>query len=78
MTEIVIDPMRPIADGIVFDDLHGLSKQVGSRLAARGVVFCTKFRAAGRSYGGNIIAASWPAAEMVAFGRGTLEPVGNP
>lgn len=64
-----------MADGIVFDDLHGLPKQAVNRLAARGVVFCTEFRTAGRLYGGNIITTSWPAAEQIAFGRGLGEQV---
>lgn len=75
MTPVVIDPVRPIADGTPFDDLHGLSTEASNMLAARGVVFCTEFKAAGRSFGGNIIAASWRAAEEIAFGRGLGEQV---
>lgn len=44
-------------------------------LASRGVVFCTSFKAGGRTYGGNIIAPSMAHAEEIAFGRGLNEEI---
>jgi hypothetical protein len=70
-----IDPFRPFADAILFDDLFGIPLPARNRLAARGVVFGTAFRAAGSEYGGNIIAASWQEAERIAFGRGLGEEI---
>lgn len=72
---MVIDERDPIADGILFDDLHGCSFEAVNRLAARGVVFVTSFRVDGREYGGKIVARDWAAAEVVAFGRGLGEAV---
>lgn len=70
-----IHPSRPFADGICFDDLHGMSDAQRNFLAARGVVFVTSFKAGGRTYGGTIVSTSWPGAEEIAFGRGLGETV---
>ncbi|MCV0352801.1 MAG: hypothetical protein K5863_22220 [Nitratireductor sp.] len=70
-----VDPSRPVADGIRFDDLDGLEGPERNLLAARGVVFCSEFQANDRTYGGCIIGTSWPHAEEIAFGRGLGEEV---
>lgn len=70
-----IDAQEPIADGIVFDDLHGAPMKVRNTLAARGLVFLTEFRANGKTYGGTIVAGSLHAAEQIAFGRALGETV---
>lgn len=74
-TGIRIHPKRPVADGILFDDLESFGPKERAFLAARGVVFCTQFKANGRTYSGNIIATSWDHAENIAFGRGLDEEV---
>lgn len=72
---MIIDKHRPIADGICFDDLGGLSVDACNALAARGVVFLTSFEADGSKYGGTVIASSWEKAAEIAFGRGLGETV---
>lgn len=72
---MIIDEHRPIADGIPFDDLHGLSVRTRNVLASRGVVFLTEFEANGSRYGGSVIASTWEKADEVAFGRGLGERV---
>lgn len=75
MATIHVDADRPLADGICFDDMAGLPIETRNLLARRGVVFLTEFLAAGKSYGGSIIASSWEQAELIAFGRGLGERV---
>lgn len=75
MGQIRIDKGMPIADGIPFDDCHGMPDDMVNFLASRGVVFCTEFRANGALYGGRIVATSQEAAEQVAFGRGLDERI---
>ena len=70
-----IEPDRPVADGIPFDDLHGMTDAQKNLLASRGVVFVTRFRDGGREYGGLIVATCMAAAEEVAFGRALGEEV---
>lgn len=70
-----IHPSRPIADAIPFDDLERFDTDDRNFLASRGVVFCTSFKAGGRTYGGNIIAPSMAHAEEIAFGRGLNEEI---
>ena len=72
---IVIDPEIPMADGILFDDLHGVPLHIQNMLAARRVVFLTEFEANGKTYGGKIVARSWSAAKNIAFSRGLDEQV---
>ena len=75
MATIHVDADRPLADGICFDDMAGLPIETRNLLARRGVVFLTEFLAAGKSYGGSVIAKSWDEAETIAFGRGLGEAV---
>jgi len=70
-----IHPFRPIADGIVFDDIEGFDAHHVNHLAAIGAVYCTEFKADGHRYAGNIIARSFEQAESIAFGRGLGEEV---
>lgn len=73
--DIVIHPSKPIADGILFDDLFGLTCSQKRIFAARGVVFVTSFRANDRPYTGCIVATSEAEAEKIAFGRGLGERI---
>lgn len=75
MASVHIEADRPVADGIPFDDLHGLDIAYQNFLASRGVVFCTEFKANGKSYAGRIVAMSMAAAEEIAFGRGLDEQI---
>lgn len=70
-----IDPDRPIANGIVFDDLLGAPLSVRNTLAGRGMVFASEFRANDKTYGGTIVAPSWGAAERFASDRGLGETI---
>lgn len=70
-----VHPTEPYADGILFDDLHGMSFEQQNLLAARGVVFCTTFRVGEKTYAGAIVAASLHHAKQIAFGRGLGEVV---
>jgi len=70
-----VHPSAPIADGILFDDLHGASFELINRLAARKLVFVTDLRLNRRLYGGIIVAASEAEAERIAFGRGLHEEI---
>lgn len=72
---IRIHPTEPYADGILFDDLHGMSDEARNRLAGRGVVYCTEFKTGGKTYAGNIVAASLAQAQLIAFSRGLGEVV---
>ena len=74
-SEIRIHPTRPIADGIHFDDLEGLSNDRRNMIAARGVVHLTEFRAGDATYGGSIIASTREKADDIAFGRGLDEKI---
>ncbi|WP_145925926.1 hypothetical protein [Shinella sp. HZN7] len=75
LASVRIHPTRPIADGILFDDLHGAPVEVINLLAARRLVFVTDLRLNRRLYGGLIVARSGAEAERVAFGRGLGEEV---
>lgn len=75
LAKVHVHPSEPIADGILFDDLHGASITLINRLAARGLVFVTDLRLNRRLYGGTIIARSEAEAELIAFGRGLGEEV---
>lgn len=66
-----LDPSRPLADGIRFDDTEGMTLEQVNLLAARGVVWMTSFG----DRCGRIVAASLEQAERVAFGRGLGETV---
>lgn len=72
---MIISPTLPIADGIPFDDLMGMTTEARNILASRGVVFLTEFKANGATYGGSVIASTWEKADEVAFGRGLGETV---
>lgn len=73
------DPQRPMCDGILFRDLWMLHDfEYQNVLAARGVVYLTDFQSLdGRPYRGSIIAKSRSDAELIAFGRGLGETVGQ-
>ncbi|HSI41789.1 MAG TPA: hypothetical protein VLA00_14695 [Xanthobacteraceae bacterium] len=73
--DLVIDPAAPIADGICFDDLHGLPGGAVAALAARGLVWLTSFRADGRCYFGAVIAATEAQAAQIADARGLGEVI---
>lgn len=70
-----MDPNQPFADGICFDDMHGMNLQQKNLLAKRGLVFLTEFNVEGVRYGGTIVSKDWDRAEEVAFGRGLGETV---
>ena len=70
-----LHPSAPIADGILFDDTHGLPEQHVAMLRGRGLLFATVFEDGDRQICGVIIAHSWPAAQDIAFGRGLGERV---
>ncbi|CAN0654318.1 conserved protein of unknown function [Nitratireductor aquimarinus] len=73
--EVRVDPDRPVADGVPFDDLFDMTLERMNALAARDVVFLTEFRADERTYGGSIICGSIDDAEARVFGRGLGERV---
>jgi hypothetical protein len=73
--DIIVHRHKPLADGMVFDDLWGLDMETRNLLAARGVVFCSEFKVGGKTYAGNIIATSWAAAEEIAFARALGEEI---
>lgn len=78
MTEratMVIDPLHPIADSIVFDDLYRLPETVRRLLIGRRLVWLTEFAAGDVHRAGAIIASCWAAAEEIALGRGLGEVV---
>lgn len=54
-----IDPHDPIADGVLFDDLHPLSQAEIDKEITAGRVWSTRFMAGGKTYGGTIIAGSY-------------------
>jgi hypothetical protein len=62
-------------NGIVIDEIDGMTPVQVKLLAERGVVFGTKFKAGGKTLGGNIIAASLKDAEAVAVKRGLGEEI---
>lgn len=70
-----IHPSKPFAGNILFDDLWGLSDEERNRIAFRGVVFLTEFKAKGRTYGGTIVSPTEARAELVAFCRGLGEVI---
>lgn len=70
-----IHPSRPVADGIVFDDIEAFDTEHANHLAAIGAVYCTEFKANGHRYAGRIIARSHEQAESIAFSRGLGEEV---
>lgn len=72
-----VHPIRPIANGICFDDASRFQDETREHLTALGMIFVTSFHnpADGRSYGGTIIAASAEAAQAVADRRGLGEIV---
>lgn len=75
MGAVHVNPSRPIADGIPFDDLDGFSTDQPNFLASRGVVFRTEFGANGKRFAGTIVSISMTGAEEIAFGRGLGEEV---
>ncbi|MHA1570506.1 MAG: hypothetical protein ACTSWM_01695 [Alphaproteobacteria bacterium] len=54
-----IDPQEPIADGVLFDDLHRLSQAQIDKEIVAGRVYSTRFMAGAKTYGGTIIAGSY-------------------
>lgn len=71
-----IDPDRPIANGICFDDTAHMDTRSINALAACGVVFVTSFRADDRrKFNGIVIGATMDAAQAAADRRGLGETV---
>lgn len=75
-----VDPLRPIANGICFSDMHGLSADDCNSMAATGGVFLTEFRAVAPdgpigTWGGDIIATDRETAERRAAERGLGEVI---
>lgn len=62
-------------NGVVIDEIDGMTPEQVRLLAERGVVFGTTFNAGGKTVGGNIIAASLEEAEAVAAKRGLGEEI---
>lgn len=73
-----INAHSPEADGIGFEDTRGMSPELINLLAARGLLYLTEFRANGRRYTGDVIAANEAHAELIVFGRGLGEVVLGP
>ncbi|QIB34772.1 hypothetical protein [Ancylobacter pratisalsi] len=70
----------PFADGICFDDCHGLAPATVRLLRARGLVWLTRVRIdnPGEEYvyrGGYVVAADRESAERIADARGLDETV---
>ncbi len=63
------------ADGVCFDDLHGLTPGQQKFFIKRGMVYGTEFKANDRRYAGNIIADSPKDACRIAIARGLGEVV---
>lgn len=70
-----IDPDRPVANGVHFDDAQKLSADIREAATVSGMVFLTEFKAGGSTYGGSIVALSMSAAEDIAIRRGLGERV---
>lgn len=70
-----IDPNEPVVDGVCFDDLHRLTQAQINAETERGRVFSTVLYLSGKTYGGNVIAGSYPVACKVAAARGLGEIV---
>lgn len=62
-------------NGVVIDEIDGMTPEQVRLLAERGVVFGTTFKAGGKTLGGNIIAASLKDAEAIAAKRGLGEEI---
>lgn len=62
-------------NGVVIDEIDGMTPEQVRLLAERGVVFCTSFKASGKTFGGNIIAASEKDADRIAEDRGLGEQI---
>ncbi len=72
---MVISETSPEADGICFSDIFPLDEGTQRMLMARELVFLTEFHSHNQTYGGNVIAKSWEAAEEIADARGLGEKV---
>lgn len=70
-----VDLGAPIADGICFDDLHGLPASIARSLTARGLVWLTRFRDGDFHGGGTVIAADAHQAARIADARGLGETI---
>ncbi|VAW12424.1 hypothetical protein MNBD_ALPHA09-1890 [hydrothermal vent metagenome] len=84
-----INAFAPIADGVLFDDLHPLTQAEIDREIVAGRVYSTRFLAGGKTYGGTVIADTYTQAcdraaardlgEIVdprpLYAAGQLEPV---
>lgn len=62
-------------NGVVIDEIDGMTPEHVRLLAERGVVFGTTFAVGGKTLGGNIIAASLEEAEAIAAKRGLGEEI---
>ena len=62
-------------NGVVIDEIDGMTPEQVRLLAERGVVFGTTFMAGGKTIDGKVIAASWDEAEAIAAMRGLGEEI---
>ena len=62
-------------NGVVIDEIDGMTPEQVRLLAERGVVFGTTFKAGGKTIDGKVIAASWEDAEAIAAKRGLGEEI---
>lgn len=62
-------------NGVVIDEIDGMTPEQARLLAERGVVFGTTFKVKGKTIDGKVIAASWEDAEVIATKRGLGEEI---
>lgn len=72
---LVLDPTKPICDGILFDDVFEAPSHLIAYLIGREMLWATEFLAAEQVFAGRIVARDLKQAEDVAFGRGLGEKV---
>ncbi len=70
-----IHPDTPHADGKLFDVTHALQAADTSELVYAGMIFTTEFKAAGKTYGGTVVARDQAQAETIAAARGLGERI---
>jgi hypothetical protein len=74
-----LEPMQPILDGILYDDMwHIKDSDTRQRMIARGVVWGTTFEIEGTLFAGSVIASGKEEAEKIADARGLGETVDGP
>lgn len=72
---VQVDPVRHLADGILYCDVYMSRWDILDAVIARGLLWRTAFSVGGRVLHGSVIAASWKKADEIADARGLGEVV---